>query len=669
MFNPKPDHIILPLLHPPMYLMMHKYWARKPHNIVASYIKKYSKKGEIILDPFCGSGVTIVESLLLGRKGIGIDINPFSIFLTENTIYSPDLLLLQKMFDILIRSIKKYKDFFIIECPHCRNKAIITQIIWRNQNQDTKAKPDEKIKEIRILCKICKFRNRTINKEKFVKFYHDEEKRVKYIDDNYHEILKDYKIDIPNLTFYYKDGKKYRQLRHYLIERPNQSELFTKRNLISLGIIKKEIMNLNAEMIGDVTNLRIQNLEKSINSNKNLFLLMLTAILGQSSKMVWVISKRKGKYLKKKEIGSWSHHFFCNFSEFFETNPIRTFFKRFEKTLKSKKNLSERIAFNQSFVFKNALNFPEMMNKDRNTLLLNLSSKKIPIPDNSIHYIFTDPPYGDSIQYFELSSLWNHWLDLKSEIHEEGEITINHRQNKSLDRYSNDLYNVFSECFRVLIPGRYMTVTFHNTDIYVRNSLISSVIRAGFVLQGLIFQMPPRNSIKSYLHYDKSPVGDYFLRFKKLTKNEIAPKLINMDYMELKQLIEETVTTILLSRAEPTPEILIFNLTDEILVKNNLYPIDPSIIAKIFSELKKSEKFLLDSFNKWWFQNHIQQIDDKIPLTERIKHLLKSQINSSKNFNKKSLSEIYNIVYKKFNSILTPTKNQITSILTEISPE
>ncbi len=138
---------------------------------------------------------------------------------------------------------------------------------------------------------------------------------------------------------------------------------------------------------------------------------------------------------------------------------------------------------------------------------------------------------------------------------------------------------------------------------------------------------------------------------------------------ELKQLIEETITTILLSRAEPTPEILIFNLTDEILVKNNLYPIDPSIISKIFSELKKSEKFLLDSFNKWWFQNHIQQIDDKIPLTERIKHLLKSQINSSKNFNKKSLSEIYNIVYKKFNSILTPTKNQITSILTEISPE
>ncbi|MFQ6062383.1 MAG: DNA methyltransferase, partial [Methanosarcinales archaeon] len=33
---------------------MHKYWARKPHNVVAEYIKKYSEEGEIVLDPFCG---------------------------------------------------------------------------------------------------------------------------------------------------------------------------------------------------------------------------------------------------------------------------------------------------------------------------------------------------------------------------------------------------------------------------------------------------------------------------------------------------------------------------------------------------------------------------------------------------------------------------------------
>ena len=127
-------------------------------------------------------------------------------------------------------------------------------------------------------------------------------------------------------------------------------------------LLKKEILNINTDMIDDVTKLRIPNLKKCINSNKNLFLLMFTAILGQSSKMVWVISKRKGKLLKKKEIGSWSHHFFCNFNEFFETNPIRSFFKRFEKVKKSKRNLSERTAINPSYSFNIAQDFPDMMN-------------------------------------------------------------------------------------------------------------------------------------------------------------------------------------------------------------------------------------------------------------------------------------------------------------------
>ena len=65
--------------HTSMYLM-HKYWARKPHNVVADYIEHYSKKGEIVLDPFSGSGVTAIEALKHGRKAIAIDLN--SLFLS-----------------------------------------------------------------------------------------------------------------------------------------------------------------------------------------------------------------------------------------------------------------------------------------------------------------------------------------------------------------------------------------------------------------------------------------------------------------------------------------------------------------------------------------------------------------------------------------------------------
>jgi ubiquinone/menaquinone biosynthesis C-methylase UbiE len=65
---------------------LHKYWGKKPFNIMADFIKKYSKPGEIILDPFCGSGVSISEAVFNNRKGIGVDINPSSILITSQVI-------------------------------------------------------------------------------------------------------------------------------------------------------------------------------------------------------------------------------------------------------------------------------------------------------------------------------------------------------------------------------------------------------------------------------------------------------------------------------------------------------------------------------------------------------------------------------------------------------
>jgi len=89
----KTDHINYALLakaHPKRHLV-HKFWARKPHNVVAEYIEHYTKKGDIVLDPFVGSGVTAVEALILGRKAVAIDLNPIATFITEKLVEPIDL--------------------------------------------------------------------------------------------------------------------------------------------------------------------------------------------------------------------------------------------------------------------------------------------------------------------------------------------------------------------------------------------------------------------------------------------------------------------------------------------------------------------------------------------------------------------------------------------------
>ncbi len=59
---------------------MHRYFARRPWSVFRELIAHYSNPGSIILDPFCGGGVTVVEGLRLGRKVIGVDINPLATF-------------------------------------------------------------------------------------------------------------------------------------------------------------------------------------------------------------------------------------------------------------------------------------------------------------------------------------------------------------------------------------------------------------------------------------------------------------------------------------------------------------------------------------------------------------------------------------------------------------
>ena len=63
---------------------VHPYFTRRPANVVRAYIKRYSQEGDVVLDPFGGTGVTAIESFLLGRSAIQNDLNPFANFIARN---------------------------------------------------------------------------------------------------------------------------------------------------------------------------------------------------------------------------------------------------------------------------------------------------------------------------------------------------------------------------------------------------------------------------------------------------------------------------------------------------------------------------------------------------------------------------------------------------------
>jgi 16S rRNA G966 N2-methylase RsmD len=62
------------------------YFTRQTWNVVQGYIKNFTRPGDMVLDPFGGSGVTLVEALMTGRKAIHIDLNPLSPFMVKALI-------------------------------------------------------------------------------------------------------------------------------------------------------------------------------------------------------------------------------------------------------------------------------------------------------------------------------------------------------------------------------------------------------------------------------------------------------------------------------------------------------------------------------------------------------------------------------------------------------
>ena len=73
---------------------LHPYPARMIPQIARKLIANYSKPGDLVLDPFCGSGTILTESRLAGRNSIGIDINPLACLLAraKSTPLNPTIL-------------------------------------------------------------------------------------------------------------------------------------------------------------------------------------------------------------------------------------------------------------------------------------------------------------------------------------------------------------------------------------------------------------------------------------------------------------------------------------------------------------------------------------------------------------------------------------------------
>ncbi len=128
------------------------------------------------------------------------------------------------------------------------------------------------------------------------------------------------------------------------------------------------------------------------------------------------------------------------------------------------------------------------------------------IPDNSVDYVFTDPPFGENIYYADLNFLVESWHGVLTNA--TSEAIVDRVRRKGLPEYQRLMQRCLVEYCRVLKPGRWITIVFHNSKNAVWTAIQEAMLAAGFVVadvrtldkqQGSFQQTNSTNAVKQDL--------------------------------------------------------------------------------------------------------------------------------------------------------------------------
>jgi predicted RNA methylase len=102
------------------------------------------------------------------------------------------------------------------------------------------------------------------------------------------------------------------------------------------------------------------------------------------------------------------------------------------------------------------------------------------LPNACVDYVFTDPPFGENINYADLNFLVEAWHGVITDVVPEA--IVDQSKKKGVHEYQELMRRCFQEYHRVLKPGRWMTVVFSNSSNSIWRAIQEAMGSAGFVI-------------------------------------------------------------------------------------------------------------------------------------------------------------------------------------------
>jgi DNA modification methylase len=513
---------------------IHKYWGKKPSKDLIELINKYSNMGDVVLDPFAGYGVFVCESYLNGRNAIGNDLNPASTFIQRQILNSNiNLSEFKNEIDKILIDLEELSNYWYgEECPQCNSTATVVSTLRSKDNNPFRYKIKCHCSKKAIECEMPKISiNKILKKEK--------------------ECL------LPK----HPSSKLIQNSRISAIDGMKTDDLFTIRALKCHSILM--------EKINCIDNIDVKNLAK----------LTFTSNLANCSRLVPPIKSRG-----QMSPGAWMTGFYIG-ENYIENNVFHYFRNRVKKAIAGKADfLHNKKKFETLQDKKELKEFKDIDKKKYGYLITQQDTKSLSFPDNSIDYIFTDPPYGDSVPYFEQSILWNTWLGNQVDYKNEVVISDSKKRDKNLKNFNKDISLCLLEIYRVLKTEKFFSLTFHSVSGREWHALTSACLLAGFSIHNIKW-LTQKTFSPRQLNRIKSVKGDLLITFKKETSK---PKITMLNKAETKNVLIKIVTKEIKKSNKDTNYLLIELL--KYFFKNHIVFDDVNFIKIISDNFKINDK-------------------------------------------------------------------------------
>ncbi len=439
----------------------HSYHTKVPPEAIEKLVRHHTTEGQLVADPFCGSGMTGVASIFANRNAVLSDLSPAAVHISRNYTLpcDPEAFLraahrvrervrptLSWLYETGPRSSRSRIEYTVwsdvFQCPSCGEKILY----WEGARDPASGAVLDKVR-----CSTCA---------------HECEKReLRWIGEqpvetnakgpagrdahpptnaelelieraNAWEILH----WIPQVPF--TAAREMWRAGHTAQGIDGVASFYTKRNLQALAAIRHEIHGEQDERL------------------RSALLFAFTGMVNRASKRYQWNDKRPTNVMTGTLYVS-SLRYEWNVGSLFE-RKVRDVAKYYSQ-MKTPKGCADVVQASAT----------------------SLSH----LPERSIDYVFMDPPFGANIFYADSSLLWDAWLGALTD--EQQEIVVNkHRSpsdgGKTLADYQRLMTDAFREVARILKPSAYATLQFNNSSDEVWCAIQDALRDAGLEVRHAI---------------------------------------------------------------------------------------------------------------------------------------------------------------------------------------